>query len=539
MFRSFHFRAAALYALLSWLVLDHGASLTGRVLGQGSDPSLVMWFLCWWPYALAHHLYPLYTTLVWQPGGLNLGWTTSVPLLALLGAPLTLTLGPVAAFNVLMLLAPATAALAAYALCWRLTRQWPAALAGGYFYGFSTFEMAHSAQHLNLSFNACIPLLLLTALERMAGRVSRAGFIFLAGLLTAAQFLISTELCATAMLIAGLTWALGWLAPGWRAGLAGLLPEAIGAGVFAALLVSPVLYAMFALPHELRLPAHWPGLFSADALNLVVPTVTTAIGGAALWPVSRNFPGFIPEQSAYLGLPLLLLVALFIRREPPGRARFFAWLLAGIVILSFGPHLWLGGAHTDVPLPWALLQHLPLLGAALPGRLTLYSDLACAVMAALYIASAAPGALRLAVIAAIALLPALHETSSVPRSAFFSPGRVRTALGPHPRLLILPFGITGPSSYWQAQSGFAFAQTGGYLGYPPARMQGNMPLMRLYFGLPSPGLAAALAQYCARTGTQYVVAGPGAPDFGLKALAKLGWASRHVDNVTIFTVPAP
>lgn len=537
-----HALAAAAYLLLSWLVLAHGAGLGGTVLGQGTDPWLVMWFLSWWPFALGHHLYPLYTHLVWQPAGLNLGWTTSVPLLSLLAAPLTLTLGPVPAYNLLMLLAPACAAGAAYALCWRLTRVWPAALAGGYLYGFSAFEMAHSSQHLNLASNFCVPLLLLAALERMAGRLSALGFVLLAGGLLAAQFLISTELCATAMLVAALAWGLGWVVPGWRRGLAGLVPEAAGAGLLAMIPVSPVLYAMFALPRDIRLPPHWPVLFSADLLNLVVPTPNTALGGMALWRISARFPGFLSEQGAYLGLPLLLLLILFIRRQPAPQARFFAWLLVSIVLLALGPQLWLAGVATGVPLPWALVRHLPLLGAALPGRLMLYAALAGAVMAALYIAQAPPGAarhraLRLAAVACLALLPVPHSVSPVPVSGFFSPGRVQAVLGPQPRLLILPFGITGPSSFWQAQSGFAFAQTGGYLGYPPGALQSNMPLMRLYFGLPSPDLAPALARYCVATGTQYVVAGPGTPDFALATLTRLGWAARHVDDVTIYTVP--
>lgn len=538
-----HGLAVTLFALLSWLVLVHGASLTGSALGQGTDPWLMMWFLAWWPYALGHHLYPLYTTLVWQPAGLNLGWTTSAPLLALLAAPVTLTLGPVAAYNVLMLLAPVASACAAYALCWRLTRVWPAALAGGYLYGFSAFEMAHSSQHLNLSSNACIPLLLLLALERAARRLGRGGFVALAGVLLAAQFSISAELCATAVLTAGLAWGLGWIVPEWRGALARLAPEGLAAGVLAALLVSPVLYAMFALPHDMRLPPHWPVVFATDPFNLVVPTVNSAAGGAALWRVSMRFPGFVSEQGAYLGLPLLLLIILFIRRQERPQGRFFAWLLLCIVLLSLGPQLWLDGVRTNLPLPWALIRHLPLFGAALPARLMLYAALASAVMAALFITQAPPGAARrqalwLAGLACLALLPVPHGVSPAPYSAFFAPGRVEAALGPRPRLLILPFGITGPSSFWQVQSGFAFTQTGGYLGYPPAALQGNMPIMRLYFGLPSPDLAPALARYCTATATQYVVAGPGTPGFAVAALSTLGWAARRVDNVTVFTVPA-
>ena len=98
-----HAGAALLYAAFSWIMLDHGASLTRNYLGEGPDPGLIMWFLAWWPWAAAHHLHSLQTMLLWRPNGLNLAWTTSVPLLALLALPATLLSGPVLAFNLLAL----------------------------------------------------------------------------------------------------------------------------------------------------------------------------------------------------------------------------------------------------------------------------------------------------------------------------------------------------------------------------------------------------------------------------------------------------
>jgi hypothetical protein len=61
--------------------------------------------------------------------------------------------------------------------------------------------------------------------------------------------------------------------------------------------------------------------------------------------------------------------------------------------------------------------------------------------------------------------------------------------------------------------------------------------MRYFFGLDAPGIIPAFAAYCRQTGTQFVVAGPGAPQEMLAGLRGLGWASRQVDDVTVFTVP--
>jgi hypothetical protein len=109
-----HFAMAGLaYAGLSYLLLAHGAPLTRSILGTTSDPLTFIWFLAWWPHALLHHLNPLHALLIWQPAGLDLVWTTSVPVLALLMIPVTLGWGPMLSYNLLTLAAPVLAALAA------------------------------------------------------------------------------------------------------------------------------------------------------------------------------------------------------------------------------------------------------------------------------------------------------------------------------------------------------------------------------------------------------------------------------------------
>jgi len=94
---AWHLGALALYASASYGFIAHGAPLTKTLCGAGFGPFAFIWFLSWCPWALAHHLNPLFTNLIWQPAGLNLAWTTSVPLLALLGLPFTALSSPVLA----------------------------------------------------------------------------------------------------------------------------------------------------------------------------------------------------------------------------------------------------------------------------------------------------------------------------------------------------------------------------------------------------------------------------------------------------------
>ncbi len=526
------FVAAASYAILDYTTLAHGESLTGKILGKDADPSLLMWFLVWWPWCAAHHVYPLYTHLIWQPGGQNLAWTTSVPVLAWLAAPVTLAFGPVLSFNFLTLAAPFLAAMSAYALCLYITRRPPAALLGGYLFGFSAYEMAQSIDHLNLDFCLCVPLAVLLTLARLDDRLDRKWFVALAVLVLACQFGISMEIFATGLFFAGIAWALAYeLCPARRAVLVRLVIDGFYAVPFLLLVLSPFLWAMFLLPHEIKLPDFWPVLFSTNLSNFFLPTITQRWGAALMPPVSN----FVDEQDGYLGLPLLVILFLYGR----GGGRYLTWLLVIIAVLSLGPVLWLGEVGPSaMPMPWALFRHLPFIGAALPARFMLYADLVAAVIAAIWVsAGAARWRWILAAFAAFTLMPALHRVQDIPDSKFFVPGRVQTVLGPGAKILILPLGILGPSSYWQAESQFGFAQTAGYLGFPPASVQGDIPFMRFYFGLDTPGLAEDFARFCERTGTDDVVAGPGTAPHVMDFMRSLGWPARQVDDVTIFTVP--
>ena len=70
------------------------------------DPGAYLWFFGWWPHAVLHGLNPVYTDVIFVPDGYNLAWVTSMPGPSLLLAPVTLTLGPVATFNLISLAAP-------------------------------------------------------------------------------------------------------------------------------------------------------------------------------------------------------------------------------------------------------------------------------------------------------------------------------------------------------------------------------------------------------------------------------------------------
>jgi len=528
------------YALFSWLYLVRGAPLTSAFWGRGADAFAFAWALAWWPWAITHHMPLLHTELMWRPEGVYTFWMTSVPLLAALAAPVTLTLGPVAAYNLLVWGSPVLSAMMMFFVCLRMTKSfWPAWL-GGYLFGFSSYQMA-AAQTLNLAFTVFVPAAAWVVLARWQGGISRAASVGLLAAVMVGQFLVSTEIFAQMAVFGAAFFGLAaLLAPGWRGRLAALAVDAAAAGALAGLVLAVPLVSMFAHLGVLQLPAIWRRFHVADVLGTVIPGVHTALGGG--WSRAFIFRQFsdVREDYSYLGLPLVVILYGFARRRwADVGIRWLALAVALVTVASWGPALWAAGRYTGVPAPWAAVAGLPFLKDFLPARLALFAAFGTAALACLWL-DEKPDFSRalLAVVACLAIMPGAPGRQAVPNTVFFAPGRVQAVLGPDPQLLVLPFAIRGASTYWQVENGFGFTMTGGYLGFPPAAAQHFPAVWELIGGRPEDFVPLDFFLFLRATGAQYVVAGPGTPGALMDRLERLGWPERHVDDVTVFSVPA-
>ena len=336
--------------LFGFHVIPHMTTVIVGNRADPQDPFAISWFLRWWPYALSHRIDPLVTHIVWAPGGFRLGGTTSVPGPTAALWPITITAGPVAAYNVAMLAAPALSAWSAFILCRSIVgRTWPA-FAGGYVFGFSTYELGQLSAHLNLSLTFVVPLMALLVVLRLQGRVGPAAFVALEAAAMAAQFLIAPEILATAVAMGGfaLLLVMAFGEPDLRRralNAAGLLAAA---SMVAALAVSPVLIDLVRQSRTLSLRNP---LYATDLANLVVPTPITLLHTAWTTRVAARFAGNFAETGSYVGLPLLVVAAVFATRFRRSRG---AWLVVAVaaaaLVASLGPHL-LAAGHRSVPLP--------------------------------------------------------------------------------------------------------------------------------------------------------------------------------------------
>jgi len=380
-----------------------------------------------------------------------------------------------------MLLAPALSAWTAFLLCLYVTRSpWPA-ITGGYLFGFSTYELGQLlGGHLNLALICIVPLIVLIVLLHLDGRLSSRRFIVLFTAAVIGQFLISSEILLTTTLLGAATLLVSVVVMwGRRNALRSLIPRILVGYGLAGLLLIPYLYLMVAQGIPGR-PLNDPFFYSSDVLNFVVPTPITLVGGTALLRISSSFTGNIGENAAYLGLPLLGIIAWFsITHWRNVQGKLLTIMLAVACLFSLGNRLHIRGVPA-IRLPWVPFAHLPIFENVLPARLMMYAFLVIALMVSIWLAEGRSRKwLRWVVVGvSIALLfPNVeaglwHSPAQTP--AFFSDALYKKYVSPGEIVLALP--MRGDAMLWQAQTDFFFRLVGGYTGaHPPTEK--NYPIL--------------------------------------------------------------
>lgn len=459
-----------------------------RIAGKGGDLATDAWFLDWVCYALVHLHNPLVTDWGNYPYGVNGAVNLSMPLLGVIGAPVTLAFGAFVTTTLLFTLAFPLSALSGYALLRRWVRWRPAAFAGGLLYGFSPYLVAHGGSHLNLVFVPLPPLIFLVLDQITSGRAGRAwpwGMV-LSGLCVA-QFFISAEILASTVIVG----AIGLVVAAavqpdavrerWRFAARAM---GIASAVTAVLLAYP-LWLLTAGPARVSGPIQNTSLYRGNLLAPLIPDSSLRFRVAGWLPLANTFSGTTSENGLYIGLPLLVLLAagaITLRHRPV--MRVVALTTAAAFVISLGSRLTVGHwAWTAVPLPAAVLTHVPVLDNTISARYSLYVMLGAAVIFALTVEAlrerlrrdgrwpARAPALACAALAGLALLPLVPawpywtRITQVPR--YFSSSLV-TAIPPGSVAVLYPFPSSGDAvpMLAQAAAGMRFKSPGGRFVIP-------------------------------------------------------------------------
>jgi hypothetical protein len=455
-------------------------------------------------------------------------------------APVTWTFGPVISYNLAAVLAPALSAWSAFALCRWVTNSFVAALVGGLIYGFSPYEFGHIlGGHLSFTLNFAPPLCLLFFGRLLDRSMTRERFVVGFAALLVIQCLISNEVFATMTVFGLLSWLSAYLMfqADRRAGLTATLSPLAAAYLIAGLVLSPFFYFALANGAVPQRPLFPPTFFSADVLEFVKPTPLLLLARHSLEAVASRSFGNLQENEFYLGLPLLLLLIRFFwaRRSDPF-ARILAVMLGVLILAAIGPSLHVADRSLG-KLPWASAFELPLLKQALPVRVANYAFL---IVALIVSSSLAEPRLRFTeVIVAyviVSYFPNVFLFLSPERyqdPPFFSGGLYRKILRKDENIVIFPYGATGPSMMWQAETGMYFSMSGAWMGPTPEEFQRwpivNAALVRLPLSNPGRQLRSFLTAHR----VEAVVAADGADALP----ATLGIKPLHLGGVSVYQLP--
>jgi hypothetical protein len=487
--------SVAVYVALSVAIFwNIWSSAPTSVSQPGGDQFGAMWFLQWVPFALLHGHSPFFSDFSNSPFGVNLLTNTSVPLLGLVASPITLLWGSVLSFNLLMTLALPASATAGYFFANRWISWRPAAFVAGLLYGFSPYEIAQSSGHLNLTFVALPPLILLAVHEllvRQQGSRQRWGIIL--GLLVTAQFFISSEILVSTVVMGCVCVVIGAIV-GFRSAAARLGHAVTGlawaGGTAVILLGYPVWFMLRGSGHISGPIQLVPQGYRADLLGPFVPDSVMRLAPSHFAHIADNFANSVTENGSYLGITLV--VALVVgacalwRGSPTVRVAVLAGLVA--FIISLGAGLVVKGSPpgtaTGFPLPERVLAKLPLLNNTIPVRYSLYVALFAALVLAVILdrihaaLSEVPDALRpgrravrgrrrfraAAIPAALAVFALFPLVPVAPLGAV---GPVGTPpYGSTAVIFPFPTSATPNAQLWQAASNMRFRMPGGYFLVP-------------------------------------------------------------------------
>jgi hypothetical protein len=431
-----------------------------QVSQGGPDANFFVWMTRWWPYAISHGLNPLDSRQVGAPAGFSLAWTTNVPALAVLMAPVTAVLGPVASFNQALALAAPVSAWAAFLAARRLTGRFWAALAAGAVYGFSAYEIDETgAGHPNLAVIMLLPLIVYLVLIWRDQKISDRVFVCLLAVAIAAEFYVFSETFVDLTVLAAVSLLIGFAVarPAQRHTIVKLAWLAAIAWVAAVVLASP--YLVYMLRHAPPSFAH--SGFSYQELNLDV--------------AGMNPPAVV--------LLLLVVLALALFAWSSRLTRLLVIMFVFIAASAVGPNVYAGTREVG-RVPWAWLWSLPVARSAAPIRLVIFGNLVLAMAVAVLLATpikdtmlaAVRWALSLAVVVVIVAYPlAGQPVNAIPAGsgrgaakpvlalpAFISSGRYRDYLRPG-EIVVVVSDRGNAGMLFQAETDFYFRLAGGFV----------------------------------------------------------------------------
>lgn len=349
---------------MSWPLVTE---LTEHVAGQGGDPWQTLWRFEFKERQLS---VPGFWREEFLGGGeprlVNLSVWPWIPIHLLFGEPLS--------YNLIWI---ATSIFAGYSLFlllrwlfirYRVVGRYPvvAATMAGLLYMFTPYRIAQSFGHFGAMQTQWLPLALLLffmLLERVTfWRLAGLALVVIAQAVSEHHYALWLLMTIGIILLIEQKPVLAW----WRrkpgrwatVGMAAITFLVIGVVYWPTIRLAAMANDQLSLglEHSIR--------FSADPFAYIIPAAFHSLWGTVSYAVfTADFTGNISESTHFLGFLPLLLVFFFSQRLPIGQRRLWFTVAAAFFVLSLGPRLHLLGRITPLPLPYTLIDSLPVINA--------------------------------------------------------------------------------------------------------------------------------------------------------------------------------
>ncbi len=465
------------------------AAVSGRALGYGENTAMHVWLMMWQYHAISHGSNPFITNVATYPTNTNLLWNNADFLWALIARPIWAILGGVSTVDILYGLLLAGAGAVTTLQLRRHVKHASSAWLGGVFVMSAPWMQSELVAGHVAEIGIVIAPIGWWVFTGMWRSIQVKAGIWRWVLAVAAWLVfgywVNKEFLATAVLVGVVILAWRWLRDrraDWSVLRLWLAPL-LGAGMIAGVLLIIPLALQFgghvALGKGTSTPA---SLYVIDLLAYVVPGYGQLLAIPGLQSLTLHFTGNALETNGYLGLPLLIVlgvIALKLRRH--AMVAFGVTLIVIGAVFAAGPWLHIDGAPVGIPMPGLLLTHLPIYAKVVPSRMMMYVlfGVACVLTAGWDVAMERlrPVALAtLIVVIGVTLAPSAGILAGI--GGFVVPA-MPAVLAAHPirmlpagsLVLVLPIPTRenhGAGMIWQAEDGFRYSQSFGYLLRPSA-----------------------------------------------------------------------
>ncbi len=329
-----------------------------------------VWNMWWMRWALAHGQNPFWNPLLYYPDGLQMYLQAISAPGALVALPVSLIFGPTAAYNTAMIMASALTGYGVFVLVRAFVPGYRLPLLAGALVLASPFMLGRLlTNQLNLTSMYWLPFYFLALIRleerRTWGALLWAGVLVLLLMLTDWYWTLVCMVYTLVWMLTGLTLRAD---RGWR------LRRYLSFAGVVLLFTSPLLIAIAQVRSQLPIQDSianpgWQAYvrgFSLDLFGLFYPALsplfaadTSATFIEAVRPRAFSFEGSYTAA----GWVLLGLAGVGIWQH--GRQHWRLLLTAGFgFLIALGPNLHVFGQNTGIPMPYVLIEQLPLISTA-------------------------------------------------------------------------------------------------------------------------------------------------------------------------------